>query len=161
MLELILFIISFVFLVLGLIGAIIPILPGPLLTYLAFLIIYLFTDTEFNSIELITYTVLAFTISFSDYFLQFFGVKKFGGGKNAVYGTIIGIIFGLFFAPIGLIVGPFTGAFIGALVDNKTDTEAVKIAFGSLIGFLFGTILKLIFSIYMIWAIIDKLFYLT
>ena len=161
MLDLILFIISFVFLVLGLIGAIIPILPGPLLTYVAFLIIYLFTDIEFSSIELITYTVLAFTISFSDYFLQFFGVKKFGGGKNAVYGTIIGIICGLFFAPIGLIVGPFTGAFIGALVDNKTDTEAVKIAFGSLIGFLFGTILKLIFSIYMIWAIIDKLFYLT
>ena len=56
MLELILFIISFVFLVLGVIGAIIPILPGPLLTYLAFLIIYLFTDIEFITIELITYT---------------------------------------------------------------------------------------------------------
>ena len=49
---------------------------------------------------------------FSDYFLQYFSVKRLGGGKNAIYGTMIGILLGVFFPPIGFVLGPFLGAFI-------------------------------------------------
>ena len=73
-----------------------------------------------------------------------------------MYGTIIGVIFGLFFPPIGLIFGPFLGAFLGALMDNKNNNEAVVIALGALVGFIFGTFIKIAFSIYIIYIIIQK-----
>ena len=96
MLEIIFFTVALVFLTLGIIGSLMPILPGPLFTYLGFLISYFCIDIPFSSIEFIIYTILTCVISFSDYFLQLFGVQKFGGGKNSIYGTIIGAICGFF-----------------------------------------------------------------
>ena len=64
-----------------------------------------------------------------------------GGKKKAVYGTTIGIILGMFFIPpFGIVLGAFLGAFLGALMDNQNNNQAFKIAFGSLIGFVFGTL---------------------
>jgi len=98
-------------------------------------------------------------VFFSDYFLQLFGVKKMGGRRKAVYGTTVGIVFGMFFVPpFGVVLGAFLGAFLGALMDNKKNKQAFKIAFGSLIGFFFGSLLKLIYSFYIISLVITKLF---
>ena len=158
--DIVFIILSFSLLIIGLIGSVLPILPGPLLTYLAFLTIYFFIDVDFDKLDLVICTFFMALVSLSDYFLQFFGIKKFGGGSIAIYGTFIGIIFGCFFSPFGLIIGAFIGAFIGAILEKKNNGQAIKIAFGSLIGFVFGTLIKIIFSVYMIYIIVNKLLYL-
>ena len=150
-----------IFLILGCIGSVLPILPGPILSYVGLLIIHFFAlETEFlTNYELILYGFVTLFVFFSDYFLQLFGVKKMGGKKRAVYGTTIGIVFGMFFIPpFGIVLGAFLGAFLGALMDNQKNKQAFKIAFGSLIGFVFGTLIKLIYSFYIISLVITKLF---
>ena len=68
-------------------------------------------------------------------------------------GIIVGIITPI---PFGFIIGPFIGAFIGALYESNSDVlKAFKIAFGALIGFLGGTILKFIYSIYVVYYLIE------
>ena len=76
--------VAFIFLILGCIGSILPVLPGPLLSYAGLLIIHFFAlDTEFLTIyELILYGCVTLFVFFSDYFLQLFGVKKMGGKKK-------------------------------------------------------------------------------
>jgi hypothetical protein len=155
--DVFIFFIAFTLLVLGFIGAILPIIPGPILSYLGLLLLHLFTELNFSNTELVLYAIITTIVFLSDYILQFIGVKKFGGGNYSIYGTIIGVIAGLFFPPIGLIIGPFIGAFTGALMDNKKNNEAMVIAFGALVGFVFGTFIKIVYSIAIIYIVIDKL----
>ena len=155
--DIFIFFIAFTLLILGFIGAILPIIPGPILTYLGLLLVHLFTELTFSTTELVLYAIITILVFLSDYILQFIGVKKFGGGNYSIYGTIIGVIAGLFFPPIGLIIGPFIGAFAGALMDNKRNNEAMVIAFGALIGFVFGSFIKIIYSLAIIYIVIDKL----
>jgi uncharacterized protein YqgC (DUF456 family) len=58
-------------------------------------------------------------------------------------GATIGLIAGIFLSPIGIILGPFIGAVAGELMAGRNSTEALRSGIGSLIGFLFGTVLKL------------------
>ena len=141
---------------LGFIGSILPVIPGPIFSYIGLISAHFFTECKFSNSELLIFTILTVIVFCSDYILQFIGVKKFGGGKYSIYGALIGVICGLFFSPLGLILGPFFGAFLGALMDNKKNNEALVIAFGALIGFVFGTFIKIAFSIYVIYFVIQK-----
>ena len=99
-------------------------------------------------------SILVIVITFLDYWLQVYGVKKFGGGKKAVNGTIIGLVLGVFFIPpLGIIIGPLIGAFIGAKME-KNENNTIKIAFGAFLGFLGGSILKILTSGYIIYIVI-------
>ena len=136
-------------LLLGVIGSIIPILPGPLLSYIA-LLLYHFSINRIEDDSLIWMGIAVIVISILDYFLQIYGVKQAGGGKYAIRGSVVGILLGVFlFPPFGILIGAFIGAFIGAKIEMKNN--AVKIAFGALWGFIIGTILKLCFSIYVVY----------
>ena len=92
---------AYILLVAGCVGAILPALPGPLLSYGGLLIIHFlkFDGDLLTQDRLILYAVITIVVFLLDYLLQFFGVKKFGGGKKAVYGTTIGLLLGLFFLP--------------------------------------------------------------
>ena len=150
--ELFIFIIIGLLLVLGFIGSIVPGLPGPPLSFIALLLSHFFIEEKFFS-TILSIGVLVLIVTFLDYWLQVYGVIKAGGGKYAVRGSIVGILIGLFlFPPFGIILGAFIGAFIGAKMENSDNK--VKIAFGALLGFLSGTILKLAISGYIIYIIV-------
>lgn len=152
-------VIAFSFLFLGILGSIIPGLPGPPISFAGVLLIHFFTGTQFSSSFLWTWGIIVAIVFVLDYTLQAWGVKKFGGGRKSTIGTFVGLFAGLLFPPIGLLVGPFVGAFIGALSEVKGDNDrALKVALGSFIGFVTGTVLKLgvsavllSYSIYYIW----------
>ena len=136
-------------LLLGVIGSIIPILPGPLLSYIA-LLFYHFFIIRIEGDSLISMGIAVVVISILDYFLQIYGVKQAGGGKYAIRGSVVGILLGVFlFPPFGILIGAFIGAFIGAKIEMENNS--LKIAFGALWGFIIGTILKLCFSIYVVY----------
>ena len=141
-------ILAFLFLILGILGSIIPIIPGPPISYLGVLIIHLFTPTEFSNAILWIFGAIVGFVFILDYYLQVWGVKKFGGGKKSSIGVFIGLFIGLFFPPIGIIIGPFVGAFLGAIYEIRNDNmRALKVAFGSLLGFISGAFLKIALSI--------------
>ena len=155
----VIFIIAFVLLILGLLGSIIPGLPGPPLSFIGILLIHFFTGTQFSTSFLLTWAFIVILVFLLDYFMQVWGVKKFGGGRKATIGTFLGLFAGLIFPPIGLLIGPFIGAFIGALLEVQDDTRALKVAIGSFIGFVTGTILKLVVSSVLLYYAISNIYF--
>ena len=141
-----------ILLILGLIGSIIPALPGPPLSYLGLLLSHFFiSKIDVNFIFWLAVLVVFVTVL--DYFLQIYAVKKAGGGKYAIRGSLVGMLSGIFFfPPFGILVGAFVGAYIGAKIE--ANSNEVKIAFGALWGFIAGTILKLCTSFYIIYIIL-------
>ncbi|MBL6658164.1 MAG: DUF456 domain-containing protein [Flavobacteriales bacterium] len=146
-------IICVVLLALGLLGCFVPVIPGPPLAYAALLILSIFTDYKFEDSVLVQWAGIVIAVTVADFWLQVYGVKKFGGTKKAINGTMIGLFVGLFAPiPFGFIIGPFAGAFIGAYLDEKEDMMRVlKIASGALIGFIGGLVLKLVVCGYLIY----------
>jgi uncharacterized protein YqgC (DUF456 family) len=142
--ETLLIIIGIGCIITGFIGSLLPVLPGPPLSY-AGLIFLQFAEAPFSLQFLIIWALIVGVVVALDYIIPTLGTKKFGGSAYGVWGSVIGLIVGIFFfPPLGMIAGPLIGAFIGELVAGKTSDRAIKSALGSFIGFLAGTILKII-----------------
>ena len=151
-------------LLLGIIGCFVPIVPGPPISYGALLVFHFFSSYSIdeNTLWLMAFVVISVTVF--DLWVQIYGVKKFGGTKKAVNGSIIGLIIGIFILVpfglglLGIIFGPFLGAFIGARMEENSDVnKAIKIALGALAGFLAGTMLKLSVSLYIIYLVFQTI----
>ena len=159
--EFLLIIFVFFLLLVGLIGSFIPAIPGPSVSYISLLFFHFFTSYEISTANLLICALIAILVTIFDFWIQIHGVKKFGGGKKAVNGSIVGLILGLLFIPgIGIIIGPLLGAFVGAQMEAKKFNDAIKIAFGAFVGFIVGTLSKLSFSIYIIYIIINSFNYI-
>ena len=142
--DIFLLIIGFLIVLTGIIGSILPVLPGPLASWIGLLLLYLTKAIPINWTVLGITLGVAILVSIIDYVLPILGTKKFGGSNYGVNGSMVGLIFGFFFGPLGIIVGPFLGAFIGELIKDHQDVKkALKAAIGSFIGFLSSTLLKL------------------
>tara|TARA_B100001057_G_scaffold177539_1_gene178351 strand:+ start:509 stop:1009 length:501 start_codon:yes stop_codon:yes gene_type:complete len=142
--DLVLICVAGFFIILGIIGSFLPIIPGPLTSWVGLFTLSYVTSINISTKFLITCFSIALLIFLLDIFIPIVGAKKFGGGKGSTYGASIGVLVGLLFlGPFGIIIGPFLGAFLGELVVNKNNNKgALKAAFGSLIGFLSGVFLK-------------------
>lgn len=145
--DTVLIIIGTLFLLAGIIGCIIPGIPGPPLTYVS-LILLEFTAVEpFTFIFMTSWAILVLGVTALDYYVPVWGTKKFGGSKFGVWGSIIGLLIGLFTGPIGIIVMPFVGAYLGELIGGMRNEEALRAGLGSFLGFVAGTLMKLAVSI--------------
>ena len=155
----VLIIVGSILMIIGMIGCIVPVIPGPPISFLGLLSLHFTTEYQFTTSFLIVMMLLAAAVTVLDYYVPIYGTKKFGGSNKGVWGSMIGLVLGLiFFPPFGIIIGPFLGAFIGELIEGKNSQEAMKSSLGSFIGLFFGTILKLISSSLMIYYFIIKLF---
>ena len=96
--------------------------------------------------------------STKDYWIPIYGTKKFGGTKASVRGSIIGLIIGVIVLPVlgivigpfgllGIILGPFLGALIGERMAGTPEKDAFRSAVGSFLGFVAGTLIKVIFGL--------------
>lgn len=142
--------------ILGVAGSLLPVLPGPPLSYLGLIAIHLTTKVDFSSKFLIWWGVITILVSILDYVIPMWGTKYFGGSKYGIWGSMLGLLAGLFIPPVGIIIGPFIGAVAGEMfAGNKQN--ALKAGFGSFIGFLAGTVVKLLVSLIMLYYFIDAL----
>ncbi|MGB1449694.1 MAG: DUF456 domain-containing protein [Flavobacteriaceae bacterium] len=136
-------IMGFLFVLLGIIGSFLPVLPGPLTGWVGLFLLHQSERIETNTTFLTITFCVALGVFLLDYIIPALGTKKFGGTKKGVIGSTIGLIIGLLFlGPFGIIIGPFIGAFSGEMLNNSSRKVALKAAFGSLIGFLTGVFLK-------------------
>ena len=133
---------------LGILGCIIPALPGPLISWLSLLLFFFLPDHEIGNTTLLVTGIFMLLVTALDYIVPVLGAKKFGSSREGVIGGMIGIVAGLFvFPPFGIILGPLVGTVIGDMIAGGTFTKALNSGFGSLIGFLVGTSIKLIYCI--------------
>lgn len=146
--DIILFIVAALFMLLGIIGSFLPVLPGPITSWIGLLILHLTDAIPMNKQFLIITLVIAIFIWILDYIIPAIGTKRFGGTRYGMVGTTLGLIIGLIVPiPGGIIIGPFFGALIGELLNKSDSKTATKAAFGSFIGFLTSTFIKFIVAI--------------
>ena len=156
--DILLIIIGSICLLAGLIGCIVPMLPGPPIAYLALVLLHFTDKVQFTITQLFLWLLLVIAIQVLDYFIPMFGVKRFGGNSWGNWGCIICTFAGLFlFPPWGVIIGPFAGAFIGELLGGKETHHALKAGFGAFVGFLMGTVLKVAVCGWFIFCFISAL----
>jgi len=148
--EIVLIIISFLLVILGIVGSFIPIIPSPISGWFGLLILYQASFLEAQYYFLAITFAIAISVFILDYFIPSIGAKKFGGSNAGVIGSTIGLVIGIFlFGPIGIIFGSFFGALIGELTVNINNMRiALLAAIGTLIGYLGGVLLKLSVSLF-------------
>ena len=144
MLDIILIILGVLCLITGLMGCILPFLPGPPVAYLGLVLLHFTDKVQYTTTQLIVWLLIVVVVQILDYFTPMLGSKYSGGSKWGNWGCIIGTLIGLLFLPWGVIFGPFLGAVIGELLGNKEFSQALRSGVGSLIGFLLGTFLKFV-----------------
>jgi hypothetical protein len=136
----------------GLIGTIVPVLPGTTIILVAAIIHRLVLGVE-KSIgwKTIVGLVLLTLISYAfDFLGSYFGAKYFGATKWGAFGAIIGALVGLFFGIIGLFAGPVIGAIAGEFIAGKRMIDAGRAGWGSLLGNIGAMVAKLIIALAMI-----------
>lgn len=139
-----------IFMITGVLGSFLPVLPGPPLSWIGLLLLHLTKIVPANSTFLIITFIIAILVIVLDYVIPAVGTKRFGGSKYGMIGTTVGLLVAIFFPVFGIfgiVIWPFIGAIIGELINKSTGQNAMKAAFGSFIGFLASTFLKFIVSI--------------
>ncbi|OCT16608.1 hypothetical protein A8709_07995 [Paenibacillus pectinilyticus] len=138
--------------VIGMVGAVYPILPGVLAIYAAFFIYgWLISWEHFGFWFWTIQTLIVIIIIVADYAVSALGVKKFGGSKAAIIGSTIGLIIGPFVIPaFGIILGPFIGAVLGELIIGTSWQKAVSAGIGSVLGFFASSVVKIGLQLVMI-----------
>lgn len=136
----------------GIVGCIVPVIPGVVLAYAGLLCSYFCSFSTIPSSAVWVFLVLTVAVSAADYFLPAYMAKIFGGTKAGMRGATAGLIVGIVFGNIlGAIVFPFIGAVAGELMHDGSDTRrALKVGFGSFLSFVVGTGMKLALSIAML-----------
>ncbi|MDR2473179.1 MAG: DUF456 domain-containing protein [Tannerella sp.] len=161
MLDILLIVLGAICLLLGFVGCLLPVMPGPPLAYAGLLSLHFTDKVQFSGWNLFWWLILVIITLIADYLLPVLGVKRFNGTKWGNIGCIVGLIAGaILFPPLGIIVGPFLGAFLGeAFIAKKNTSDALKAGCGAFLGFLLGTVMKLVvcslFAFYFIKGIFD------
>jgi len=124
----VLIVIGFILNIIGIIGVILPALPGVVLNYSALILLYISKGQAGINIDLlIVFGLLTVLVSSLDYILPLLGAKKYGASRMGIYGSALGMIIGiLFFPPFGIIFGLLIGAFLGELIAGKNQSQALK-----------------------------------
>ncbi len=134
---------AIVLMIIGIIGCLVPVLPGPPLSFIGILVISLTDFAQPGTTLLIVLGAIALVVTILDYIVPVWGTRKFGGSKYGARGATVGLIIGLFLGPPGIIIGPFIGAVTGEMIYKDDLKYAMKAGIGSLLGFLSGVGLKL------------------
>lgn len=130
-------------------GAIHPAIPGPFVAVGAYWLVSLHSESDISSKYIVIVALISVLVFVVDFIVPARISQRFGGSKAASHGALIGTVIGMVFMPLGFIslfVGPMLGAFIGELTICNDMKRAFKISIGALIGFLFGSGLKLSFA---------------
>lgn len=165
--------------VLGIIGAVVPALPGPPLSWVGLLLLYFdkpdaatglsdaagtssavaIMDAAAGAVsltQLLVWLGVVVAVTVVDYVVPAAMTRAAGGHKAASVGAVVGLFAGIFLTPIGMIAGSLLGAFLGELmVADRGAWAAFKASLGAFAGFMVGTVAKLIVCGWILWDIVS------
>ena len=158
--DIVLIILWAILCIIAIIGSLLPVLPGPLFAYIGLILLQLTSGHPFSRTFFIVRALIIIFLTILDYVVPSRGTKKFGWTKRGVRGSNIWLVVAVIILPllwitigpfglIGLIAGPFLGSYLGEKYAGKQHKHALKSARGSFIGFVTGSLLKLVVSIIM------------
>ncbi len=133
---------------LGLAGSVLPVLPGPTLSFIGLFLVALIRHFSPPLTPTLIIFMLIITIAATviDYFIPLIGAKRYGTSKWGIYGSFVGMILGAFFSPLGMLLGALIGAVSVEWMVSRKEKQALKAGWGIFIGSIFGSILKLVVS---------------
>ena len=147
--------------IIGIAGSILPGLPGPPVSWAGLLILYIWGSGTNGAGEpistsfLLIWLAITVVVCVIDYVVPAYFTRVTGGSKVAGRGASVGLIVGMLVPPVGIILGTLAGAFLAEfIVSRKSGWQSTKSAVGALLGFFFGTGIKLIASGLMMYYII-------
>ena len=161
----VLIIFAILFAIAGIVGSVVPGIPGPPLGWIGMLLVY-FAGKVGDKPDpmtlgcLLIWLAITIIVSILDYIIPSKVTRLTGGHKAASTGALIGLFAGMFLTPVGVIAGSLIGAFLGELlVTNKGIWSAFKAGIGAFIGFMLGIGLKLCVSGVMAWLLVKFAFF--
>lgn len=130
----------------GLFGCIVPVLPGPVLSYLSLVLISIAAGWDLYSVTtLVLLALLAVGTTVLDSVLPAVSSKRAGAGRAGVWGSVLGMLIGtVFFPPFGMIIGAFVGALAFEVIFNPENRKPLKAALAVFRGTVLATLLKLL-----------------
>lgn len=146
-----LLIIGSVLAIIGVIGSIVPALPGPIVGYGALILLYVSRGTDgITPVSLGVFGIFLALVTIIGYVAPVWGARFSGASKHGVWGAVLGALIGLiFFPPLGLFLGAFLGAVIGELSTGKDAATALKAGIGTLLGSVMVIFLQTLFALVM------------
>ena len=162
--EIVWVILAFALLIAGLLGVVVPVLPGPPLSYIGLLLLhwsgYFEPGKGFSTVFLWVWAGITAAVTVMDYLLPSLLARWFGGSRAAAAGSILGLLAGIFiYPPWGMLAGSFLGALAGELIHNRTSgKKAFKVAMGAFLAFIVGSGAKLTVSFLMLFYAVKAMF---
>ncbi len=156
--DLLWWLVAIVVMAIGLIGTVLPVIPGTTIILAAAVLHRLMVGAEKGMAWwAITGLVVLALISYAmDFASSYFGAKYFGASRWGVAGAVLGGIAGIFTGFITLLVLPIAGALIGELIAGKRLIKAGKAGWGTLLGTVAGIVGKLSIGLAMIsWWLVS------
>lgn len=153
---------TIVFFIIGMIGTVIPLLPGTTIIF-ATAVVHRVAMGEEHSVGwwtlggLLVLTIVSHVLDITSGSI---GAKKFGATRWGALGGLIGTVVGMFFFPFGLLLGPVFGVLIGELVAGQKLVLAGKSTWGTVLGTTAGIVANAVIGVTMIaWFLIVALWH--
>ena len=144
----------------GILGSIVPGIPGPPISWVGLLMAFLAKGVNgsgdpMSLTFLLVWLVVTVVVTVMDFVVPGMLTRVTGGHKFAGVGAVIGLFAGMFIPPVGMILGSLLGAFLAEFfLENQGTWASFKSSIGAFLGFLTGTGLKLITSGLMFYYVI-------
>ncbi|MFW6369624.1 MAG: DUF456 domain-containing protein [Bacteroidota bacterium] len=162
MIDIFILILAIALIIIGILGCVLPIIPGPPISFLGLLVVHFTRFADFSTNFLWIAAAASLIVTALDFVVPIWGTRRYGGTKFGIWGASIGMVIGMvFLGPLGIILGPFLGAILGETLQGKKSNDAFRAGLGSFLGFLLGVGLKLatsfIFTFYFIREIVQTI----
>jgi uncharacterized protein len=149
-------IITLLIMAVGLVGTVLPVIPGILLIYAGYLVYGFATGWQaYGLAAIVGWSVVTGLVLLLDFYAGAIGAKRYGASRSGAWGSLIGGLIGTLAAGFpGLILGPFVGAAGGELLRGKSHREALRSGWGTFIGLMVGSVVKIAIGVVMIGTFI-------
>lgn len=149
--DTLLYVIAALLMVAGLVGAVVPLLPGIPLIFGGIWLLAGVDHYRHLGLGWLLSIGLVGAVGLSmDLLAGALGAKRLGASPRAVWGALAGTVIGMFFGLPGLLLGPFVGAVLGELASGNSVLRSAHVGVGTWIGFICGTLIKLVASLSML-----------
>ncbi len=154
-------IVTLLIMAVGLVGTVLPVIPGVLLIYAGYLLYGFATGWQAYGLPAIVgWSVVTGLVLLMDIYAGAIGAKRYGASRSGTWGSLVGGLIGALAAGFpGLILGPFVGAAAGELLRGRTYREAFRSGWGTLIGFMVGSVVRIAIGAIMICTFIWWVFF--